>query len=260
VSKHQTMSSALLGFVVFFSVLAGATESTTCTGNVSRLVTDGRIVHSTIPDATTFFWEFDGFAGRSYSVELSSEVDGTLPTTAFVLYNTVDDCTTLTSTLNLNANSNTDPILSGPGLRRSFIAPADGTYIIRMVNNSGSIHLYDLRVTDTTLYTPRWSTYAGFVTQWGFRNTTNTDITVTLTATGVLPVRVPVQIAFVVPAGGEVFKTIAAMNGDMNVGKNQAGYAEAAHDGPPGAIVADAYMEGGLVFLQSLFEARNASH
>jgi hypothetical protein len=261
VIKHRTSWSVLFGCVVSLSILASASESTTCTGTVSRLVPDGRIVRSSIPDATTFFWQFDGFAGKSYSIELTSEVDNGFPA-SIIVYNTVDDCTTLTSTLTLNVNTGTDPVLLSTGLRRSFIAPNNGSYIIRMTNTSGAAHLYNLRVTDTTLYNPRWSTYSGFITQWGFRNTTNTAINVTLTASRVLPPGASTPITFAVPAHGEVFKLIAATGGDINVGANQAGYAEAAHDGPPGAIAADAYFinANATVIVPSPFEPRNSVH
>ena len=259
--KHRTSWSVLFGCVVSLSILTGATESTTCTGTVSRLVPDGRIVHSSIPNATTFFWQFDGFAGKSYSIELMSEVDNGFPA-SIIVYNTVDDCTTLTSTLTLNVNTGTDPVLLSTGLRRTFIAPNNGSYIIRMTNTSGAAHLYDLRVTDTTLYNPRWSTYSGFITQWGFRNTTNTAINVTLTATGVLPASAPASITFTVPAKGEVFRIIAAGGGDINVGANHAGYADAAHDGPAGGILADAYHinPSATVIVPSTFEPRNPAH
>jgi hypothetical protein len=243
-------------------MLAGASESTVCTvGTLSTLVTDGRIVHSNIPDSATFFWQFDGFKGRSYSIEVTSDVDS-LPPAVITVYNTVDDCTTTISTLTLNSNTGTDPVLLSAGIRRTFVAPNDGFYVIKMANGATGAHLYNIRVTDTTLYNPRWSTYSGFITQWGFRNTTNTSVNVTLTATRVLPPGASTQIAFPVPAHGEVFKLIAASGGDINVGASQAGYAEAAHDGPPGAIAADAYFinANATVIVPSPFEPRNSVH
>src|SRR5436853_5158010 len=111
VMKLRTTWAVFVGFVISFSTLAGASESTVCTvGTLSSLVTDGRIVHSSIPDSATFFWQFDGLKGRSYSIEVASDVDS-LPPAVVTVYNTVDDCTTGISTLTLNQNSGTDPIL-----------------------------------------------------------------------------------------------------------------------------------------------------
>src|SRR5437764_15118053 len=128
VTKPRIAGLIVVWLILSFSTLAAASESISCAGAISTLVPDGRIVHSTIPAATTFFWEFSGLAGRSYSVEIMSELDNVLPVDTFQVYNTVDDCTQPTTSLTLNSNTGADPGLFTSGLRRTFIAPNDGLY------------------------------------------------------------------------------------------------------------------------------------
>ena len=55
--------------------------------------------------------------------------------------------------------------------------------------DQNNTYTYSIRVTDTTQFNPRWSTYYPFDTQWGFTNTTTSNITGTLTvydSTGVV--------------------------------------------------------------------------
>ena len=83
--KARISVITLVGLVALLGlpVLAGAGEGTAC-GSDTVLVADGRIVESTIPNGSTFWYLIQTTVGRSYSVEIKSKVDpfGTTPGTA----------------------------------------------------------------------------------------------------------------------------------------------------------------------------------
>lgn len=91
--------------------------------------------------------------------------------------------------------------------RRVSIIPTTGSrQWFTLENTSGGTRPYSVSVTETTLYNPRWSTFSGFNTSWGFHNTTNVTLNVTLTVirtTG----EVLATDTFTVTAGRVVFKS-----------------------------------------------------
>jgi hypothetical protein len=107
--------------------------------------------------------------------------------------------------------------------------------------DSGGVALNLLvSVSDTTQYNPRWSTFGGYSTQWGFHNTTNTTISGTLkiyTTAGALVSNT----TFNILSGRVVFKTSSG----LAIAASQSGNAVFTHNGPPGAIQADGYMISG---------------
>jgi hypothetical protein len=144
--------------------------------------------------------------------------------------------------------------------RFSVIAPA-GAQVLSMTLTSGSAITVYFSITDTTLYNPRWSTFSGFLTQWGFKNTSDISVNCKLTATDTLgnPKNASATISFTVAAGASVFKVIG--NGstfDINAGANHGGDALAACDGPSGTMKADAYFinSTGSVIVPSTFAPR----
>jgi hypothetical protein len=262
------MRTTIISAVVCLMSLMAVAESTgPCGEDETPLVPDGRLQTGNIPNGTTFFFLFETRAGHSYSVELRApngvfnQFTGSL--SVFTPTDSNGGC--VTSTLVMRDTRTVDPRLSSNGERLSFTATDtanSGRHRILVNNNSGVAQNYTLSVTDTTLYNPRWSTFGTFITQWAFRNTTNAAIDCTLTATPNLGTgsTTPVSITFTVPAGGELFRIIAAAGADINIGANRGGFAELSHDGPPGAIVADAYFinSAATVIVPSSFEPRNS--
>lgn len=117
-------------------------------------------------------------------------------------------------------------------------------------------YTYNIRLVDTTLFNPRWSTYSGFATQWGFNNNSNSSISGTLTiydSNGSVLKTKNVSL----PAGRVTFYSSGPS--DLNLPNNKAGTAMFAYIGPPGAIQADAYFlnASGSVIVPSKFEPRN---
>lgn len=137
--------------------------------------------------------------------------------------------------------------------RRSWIAPVNGNYMISLASSGSSLVSY--RVVDMTLFNPRWSTFSGFITQWGFKNTTSSSVTCTLTANDTLgsPSVGSPSISFAIGAGASVFKIIGPGN-DINVPAQHGGDALlACANGVPGAIKGDAYFIGGGLIVPSTF-------
>jgi len=103
------------------------------------------------------------------------------------------------------------------------------------VNAAGSPIPVSFTWSDTTMYSPAWSTNGTFNTFYSFQNTTTASLNGTLTlldtAGAVLStVMVPI------PAG----QTVATNTQALGSARNRTGTARFTHDGPPGAVVAEA--------------------
>ncbi len=162
--------------------------------------------------------------------------------------------------------SSIDPNLSSSNSARiSWIQVANNFAEID-VFNSNATHSYNyyLRITDTTLHNPRWTTWSGFITQYGFINTTGSNISGVLTVTdGTSGTKYTVNVT--VPAGGQVFKIISGTGSGspgLNLPPNRAGFADFAYIGPVGAVAADAFYlnSNATVVVPSTFAPRDYQH
>ncbi len=155
--------------------------------------------------------------------------------------------------------SGVDPALnSGFSGRISWIQAYDGIGYVAILNlDSVNGYFYNIRIVDTTLYNPRWSTWSGFGSTWGFNNTTGASISGTFSiydgSGSVLK-----TVSVTVPAGKAKFYSSGPS--DLNLPNNIAGSAMFAYVGPPGALQVDAYMlnGSGTVVIPTKFEPRNA--
>jgi hypothetical protein len=158
-----------------------------------------------------------------------------------------------------------------PALTRGFSARISWTqtsdpldYVALYNNDYWNGYSYNLRITDTTLHSPRWTTWSGFVTQYGFINTTNAAISGVLTVTDDVSGPYP-PVSVTIPANGQIFEIISGTgNGSpgLNLAPGHAGFADFAFIGPAGAIVADAYYlnSNATVVVPSSFAPRNYQH
>ena len=151
------------------------------------------------------YYQFSASAGRSYSVEVRQDYDDINTFVSAIVANPGGvACPNYTAMSTGTGNDQTtDTHLTEPAVpknanRVSFIAAAGGVYGIQVLNaDPTNGHYISVSVSDTTLYNPRWSTGGGFVTSWGFENTTSAPIPGTLTVTDVFgnPLHAPVTIA-----------------------------------------------------------------
>ncbi|HTD23271.1 MAG TPA: hypothetical protein VK738_11490 [Terriglobales bacterium] len=258
----------LIVLTLVLSANMGFAQTTTCTAPLYLPATGIHIQNFLSGASITYWYAVFGYAGHSYSLETKAPqlTDTGIYVAATTVYNSTDTpCTTpLTDTLTVNGNTFSDPLLSGfSDRRRTWIAPATGIYVVGITTGTTGNILLDLHVLDTTYYNPRWSTFTGFLTQWGFKNTSDQALSCTLTANDTLgaPPNPPATISFTIPAGKSVFKIIGNGAGyDINSGPQHGGDAVLACDAPPNTIKADAYFinGSGSVIVPSSFEPRRA--
>ena len=254
---------------LLWGVIACA-ESTDCS-NPSLIVPDGRINQSVFAAATpekamTYWYGFYAQAGHSYSVEFVSPTDnypyqigGPVSFSSFYIWAPGVDkywCNQQ-STLSTTRTESYAPVLMhspgyGDGERLSFIASTSGLHALT-ISNSGGAGNYSFRVVDTTLFNPRWSTWSGYDTQWGLQNLSDMSISGVFTIYDASN-KLLRSSATTVPAGGEVMRF--TNSSDFNLARNTNGYAMFAYVGPPGAILADAYMlnSSGTIVIYAKFE------
>ncbi len=254
-------------FATFLAV-SGFSESVDCTIPV-LIVADGRITQSTFPPNATLWYGIYAQAGHSYSVEFEPPMDNfpnstKLQFAPLIVYgpnDTLQGCRGASS-VGATQSSGYAPVLQksgfGAGRRISFTAQNAGLYLIAVTNNYAGSDTYSFRAVDTTLFNLRWSTWAGYGDQWGFLNVSDMPVTGLLAVYDTNNVLIS-SVQFTVPALGEVFRSSYAS--DLNITSNRSGFAVFSYNGPPGSIIADAYMinSTGTVVTYTKFEG-SAAH
>jgi hypothetical protein len=261
---------------MLLAAIAALGEATDCL-NPDLGQADNRIVISHFAGSNngvnpTYWYAFYGQAGHSYSAEFVATTDNENTTASISFTNLYvwgpndigglqqNGCFGSSSVAYYATQAFSPTLLKGKygkGQRISFLAAASGLNIVSITNVEGA-GTYSYRFTDTTLFNARWSTWSGFDTSWGFTNMSDMPITGTLyiyNATNQL-LAAP---QFTVPANQQVFLASNPTTG-LNLPRNNAGYALFAHNGPPGAIVADAFVQNAnvTVIVPEKFEARYA--
>lgn len=251
-------------------VLAPALMYATTCAAPAVVPADGRVVDfDFVAPSTSNFYQFNVTKGNSYSVEVRQDYDGVNTDLAsaggggVTIFTDAGTCVAALTTLtNTTAN---DPALPANSFRSSFIAANSGTYTIQVQDGSASNGRYvSVSVSDTTIYCARWSTFSGFITQWGFKNTTGASVSITMTLTDTLgspTVVIPPQ-TFSVAGNAEVFKIVGQTGAgiDFGVSGGHGGYAVMAHLGPPGSILADAYFIGSAGIVPSTIRPVREGH
>lgn len=235
--KKKIGIASVVGLLMVLLLPAlGYAEGTSC-GFETVIVPDGRIVESTIPGSTTFWFLLEIENERSYSIEIKSRIAqwNVFPGTMTVFSGT-DGCSG-TSTLTTRNTVTITPRVPNTARRESFIG-VNTRHRMELVNSTTSAIEYTFSVVETTLYSPRWSTFAGFFTSYGFQNTTNATINGTLTMVNGAGTTVT-TFNVAISAGLVAFTDTI----QLGVGANDAGSATFTHDGPPGAVVADAFIQ-----------------
>jgi hypothetical protein len=209
--------------------------------------------------ASSAFYTVNAKGGHSYSVEVWDPYD---PTAAMSPVITVtSDCSS--SIPNVVDVTHLDPDLSGGFSDRvSWIQGSDQTLYVSVSNpDQNTAYTYNIRVTDTTLRSPRWSTVVGFSTHYGFMNNTASPLSGVLTVVSIQPSHtytLPVTFG----ANSELF--IAIPSDSFNVPPDLYGFATLAFVGPAGAISADGYFQtvtnGVFTIAPTIFGPVNRQH
>jgi len=105
----------------------------------------------------------------------------------------------------------------------------------RLANGPTGPISFSFSWSDTTLFSPAWSDNGTFDTYYSFQNTTGATLHGTLTLldqTGAVVMTSNLPI----PVGQTASTNTAA----LGIGRNRTGTARFTHDGPPGAVIAEA--------------------
>ncbi len=220
--------------------------------------TDGRILGPIgISDTSSDIGvQFFILPGRSYVIEvmaMQGPQTGGFPN--FTLNVTTDPvCPVTDSTVGVAIRSIalTAP-LGGSGTRSKSVVVgtnSPGLMNARVHSDSGPAFVV-FSVTETTLFSPGWSTFGGLQTFWSFLNTTNATINGTITLLDTDGTQVAALGVGILP-GRAVFPSTSA----LGVAANRSGTARFTHDGPPGAVLAEAAITNGSYFQRVRFEPR----
>ncbi len=245
---------SFLGMLVLISPMLAFGAGTAC-GTDTHLVADGRILDfDFIAPGTTGFYRVDLVAGRSYSIEVRQDFDvNNTDLTISVLSGACPGAAVV-----VNNTANTEPSTQVNAFRGSFVPASTGTFHISVVhgNGAGVGRYVSVSVSDTTVFNPRWSTFATFITQWGFLNTTGTSLTGTLTVIDSVSGG-PYTKQVTIPPGPTVFVTTTDTFTGGPIPNAHAGSSFFTHNGPPGSILTDCFFVSGnaQVIVPSRFEA-----
>ena len=251
--------------VLVFGLALGQAQSTsgdqksvkryggTACGGDPILPTDGSVLQADyVPTGAANWYYINVKAGHSYAVEIYDSYDSQIGGSA-TLTIVASNCTTPVQTTDVTSM---DPDLSQNfGARMSWIQATDSAAYIEVQSSDPNGSLYNVRIVDTTLVNPRWSTYAPFSTQYSFTNNTSAaDITGTLSiydSSGSLLSTKSITI----PKASQQFYI-------FNTPASHVGFATFAYTGASGAITADAFFLNSslTVVVPSSFAPRNFQH
>jgi hypothetical protein len=200
-----------------------------CGGEVS-LVPDGRATTLTLATGTTHF-AFAATSGRSYVAHVAATVASASPGTTVLLADT-ETCGAASSTTGVQDVSAVEPALTN-GTRLSVVADVP-LYRLRVTNPGAPLPVL-VGVSETTLFSPVWSTGATFDTYYSVQNTTSATLHATLVLTDAAGVDVVTSSVGIPPGRTAAVNTIG-----LSAPRNRTGVARLVHDGPPGGLVATA--------------------
>jgi uncharacterized repeat protein (TIGR01451 family) len=214
-------------------------EDTLLCFNETVVVPDGRIATGTLAiGATAWFAASLNVNSPNvnwYALEFKN-LTGTAPPGTLTLFRGDDGCTLTTSAAPADT-SGVDPAATGGVTRVSFGASGLQRFFrARLQNTTGALLSFSFSWSQTTLYSPAWSTNGSFNTFYSFQNTTASARVaqlVLLDATGAI---VDTVSSINIPAG----QTVSVNTSSAGVPRNRTGTASLTHTGPPGAILAEA--------------------
>ena len=215
----------------------------TC-GSDPILPTDGSSVQDYVGSIGPNYYLLHLKGGHSYSAEMWDPADLYIGGGAKRALLTSPGCS--------SSSWSTDLVGVDPDLHNNFADRISWDYTsdhdvvleASSLDSSGAFYTYVIRVTDTTLWNPNWSTYSTLAVQYDFTNVTASTLSGKLTVTDVTGGGTTYSASFSVPAGKQVSKIVAATgiaSTGLQVPANHQGYASFVFVGPAGAILADAY-------------------
>jgi len=206
-----------------------ATDSDLVVCGETVVVPDGRVTAHTLVATALFGASLK--IGNSYSVEAKKATGDTTPLGTLTMFSGDDGCNV--PTLVTRDTSGIDPAAGPGGARVSFTATGVETYFRARL--AGAPADFTLTWSDTAMFSPAWSTFGSFDTFYSFQNTTGAALSVTLTLFDTAGAMVSTA-TLPIPSG----QTASANTATLGTPRNRTGTARLTHDGPPGAVVAEA--------------------
>jgi hypothetical protein len=184
--------------------------------------------------STQKWYFFTAVLGRSYCVETQAGPNNLVGVANPGLVDTILDVFRSDGTTLIVHNDDSDNEPFGRNLSRAcYIAPASDDNLIRVTRfNATADFVFFLQVSETTMFSPSWTTNTPFITFWSFQNTTEFPIGGTLTLVNPAGATVTTS-AVTIPGDGQVGRNTST----MGVAPNQVGVARFVHNGPPGGVL-----------------------
>ncbi len=198
------------------------------------VVPDGRLASRTIGASADLWFAASVKIGNWYSIEFKN-TSGTSTPGTLMLFRGDDGCS-MSSTAAPADTSAIDPAGTSGITRVSFGASGTQTFFRAKLHNGAASPIpFSFSWSDTTMYSPAWSTNGGFNTFYSFQNTTGTSLVGTLTLLDTNGLVVSTVFPVTVPAG----QTASVNTASLGTTRNRTGTARFTHNGPPGAILAE---------------------
>lgn len=234
-SKYRGMVVAV---AVFASLPALARAEGTSCGNPTYVAPDGRRIQSTIPAGATFFLYYLNTSGaantRSYVFEVRNTTNIWSQGFTVSAFSDVGVCAVALPTTDVSGH---EPQLHpSSGNRLAFLHPTGNAGAEFSVQNTSGVPLtYEFSISDTTQFSPAWSTSGTYDTYYSFFNTTGNSISVTVNLVTTAGASAG-STTLVVPAG----RTAATNTVSLATVRGQAGTAYLTVRGPVGSILTEA--------------------
>jgi hypothetical protein len=237
----KCLSRIVCSIGLLLGLAAGArADNTTCPGAVF-LIPDGSLHEGTFTAPGQVRWfRFVAKARRSYAL-VSENLTPTDQQLAVGMFEPVGpDCGG--TSFPTGFSNWTEPVTTNPtggtpnsigSARRALVIAAD-TQLFFGLNANGTGN-FRIRVEETTMFSPAWSTNGAFDTFYSFQNTTSTALNGSLTLLDAAGVVVDTAAAPIAAGGTFSTNTVA-----MATARSKTGVAIFTHDGPPGAILCEA--------------------
>jgi len=243
-------------------------DNNTCAGAVF-VVPDGSTHEGDLSAGVERWYRFVAKAGRSYAVMLENltpgDQQGEIAAGIFDACGgsepaSVNEFLDFQEPVGTRGTGPGEPGLAVGAAREAIKVSANGELFVAVqdINTSNPAH-FRVRVEETTLFNPLWSTDDGFSTHYRLYNTTNRPCSVTLdlrTDNNGAPAGGSSSVTFTLAANNSVTRRTGPA--DLAVSAGQTGHATIAHDCTPGAILADAFLAhaGGRVVPLKITSAR----
>ena len=241
-------SVVMPAFLVLASFAADARADNTACEGAMLLVPDGSSHEGDLAAAPGSRWyRFVAKAGRSYALMAENLTPGDVQPELGIT-GVLNACggswVTANEFADIQEPASIEPSYLVGATRQALKVTSDAVlfFAVMDLNVTNAAH-FRVRVEETTLFSPLWSTENGIETHYRLFNTTNRPCSVTLdlrTDNDGVPSGSVSSVTFDLAANSSISRHTGV--GDLHIQNGQIGHATITHDCTPGAILADAFL------------------